>query len=331
MKKKIMAGALVTTFMFSGQAFASDYIVKSGDSLWKIANNNEISINELKTWNSLSTDVIYPGQSLKVTTPKVQAPTSTSSNGTYTIKSGDSLSAIAKNHQITLSQLLSLNPAIKDVNRIYVGQKITVPTKSAPATSTPSQPAPVQQSSTYTIKSGDSLSLVAQRHQITLAVLMNANPSIKDANRIYIGQVITIPGAGQAVPVSGDAAWQTKANAIIESGKKYLGAGYLYGASTTRTDAFDCSSYTLRVFQENGINLPRTSAQQANVGKEVPLSQVRKGDLVFFDTDGNGTINHVSIVVDATTILHSATTTGVAYATMNTYWKPRAVKAVRVF
>jgi len=74
MKKKIMAGALVTTFMFSGQAFASDYIVKSGDSLWKIANNNEVSINELKTWNSLSTDVIFPGQSLKVAAPNVQAP-----------------------------------------------------------------------------------------------------------------------------------------------------------------------------------------------------------------------------------------------------------------
>lgn len=272
MKKKIMAGALVTTFMFSGQAFAAD----------------------------------------------------------YTVKSGDSLSVIAKRHETTLNGLLSLNPAIKDANRIYVGQKITVPSGSAPATSTPSQPAPVN-TSTYTIKSGDSLSIVAQRHKVTLQAILNVNPSIKDANRIYVGQVISIPGAGQTAPVSGDAAWQTKANSIIESGKKYLGAGYLYGASTTRTDAFDCSSFTLRVFQENGINLPRTSAQQANVGKEVPLSQVRKGDLVFFDTDGNGTINHVSIVVDATTILHSATSTGVAYATMNTYWKPRAVKAVRVF
>lgn len=262
MKKKIMAGALVTTFMFSGQAFAAD----------------------------------------------------------YTVKSGDSMSAIAKSHQTTLNGLLTLNPAIKNANRIYVGQKITVPNGSAPVNK-----------STYTIKSGDSLSIVAQRHKVTLQALLNANPSIKDANRIYVGQVITIPGAGQAVPVSGDTAWQTKANAIIESGKKYLGAGYLYGASTTRTDAFDCSSFTLRVFQENGINLPRTSAQQANVGKEVPLSQVRKGDLVFFDTDGDGTINHVSIVVDATTILHSATTSGVAYATMNSYWQPRAVKAVRVF
>ena len=331
MKKKIMAGALVTTFMFSGQAFASDYTVKSGDSLWKIANNNQISVTQLKSWNSLSTDVIFPGQSLKVKAPNVQTPTNTTATGTYTIKSGDSLSAIAKNHNTTLSQLLSLNPAIKDVNRINVGQKITVPSATAQAASTPSQPAAVQQTSTYTIKSGDSLSLVAQRHQITLATLMNANPFIKDANRINVGQVITIPGAGQAAPVSGDAAWQTKANAIIESGKKYLGASYLYGASTTRTDAFDCSSFTVRVFQENGINLPRTSAQQANVGKEVPLSQVRKGDLVFFDTSGDGTISHVSIVVDTNTILHSATTTGVAYATMNSYWQPRAVKAVRVF
>jgi peptidoglycan endopeptidase LytE len=98
----------------------------------------------------------------------------------------------------------------------------------------------------------------------------------------------------------------------------------------SRTDAFDCSSYTVRVFQENGINLPRTSAQQANAGKEIPLSQVQKGDLIFFDTNGDGTINHVSIIVDSNTLLHAATSTGVGFASFNSYWQPRAVKAVRV-
>lgn len=139
-------------------------------------------------------------------------------------------------------------------------------------------------------------------------------------NFIRVGQTINVP-----------LSWEERADAIIETGKKYLGAAYLFGAPTTRTDVFDCSSFTHRVYRENGITLPRTSREQAMVGTEVPLASVRKGDLIFFDTDGDGVINHVSIVVDSETLLHAATSTGVAFANMRPYWAPRAVKAVRLF
>jgi peptidoglycan endopeptidase LytE len=336
MKKKVIAGALVTSFMFSGHAYATDYVVKSGDSLWKIATNNQVSVNNLKTWNNLNSDIIFPGQKLLLNAngaaPSQPSPSpapSTPATTAYTIKAGDSLSLIARNHQTTITNLLALNPSITDVNRIFAGQRINV-AASTPVPS-PSQPKPPAQpaANTYIIKSGDTLSSVANRHGVTLNNLLAANPAIKNANRISIGQVISIPGASQTAPGTG-ASWEAKADAIIETGKKYLGAVYLYGASTNRTDAFDCSSYTVRVFSENGINLPRTSAQQGNVGTEIPLSQIRKGDLVFFDTEGDGVINHVSIVMDSNTLLHAATNTGVAFASYNTYWKPRAVKAVRV-
>lgn len=340
MKKKVIAGALVTSFMFSGQAFASDYTVKSGDSLWKIATNHQVTVNNIKTWNNLRSDLIFPGQTLSLkaagtgTTQPAPAP-SQPTTSTYTIKAGDSLSVIARNHQTTLADLLKLNPSITDVNRIFIGQRINVSAGSVTAPSQPSQPAPspsnpAPATGSYTIKSGDNLSSVASRHGLTLSALLTANPAIKDANRISVGQVITIPGNATSAPVGDQSSWQAKADAIIETGKKYMGAKYLYGASTNRTDAFDCSSYTVRVFSENGINLPRTSAQQGNVGKEIPLSEIRKGDLVFFDTEGDGVINHVSIVMDSNTLLHAATNTGVAFASYNTYWKPRAVKAVRV-
>ncbi|WP_339145501.1 MULTISPECIES: LysM peptidoglycan-binding domain-containing protein [unclassified Sutcliffiella] len=345
MKKKVIAGALVTSFMFSGHAYASDYTVKSGDSLWKIATNNQVTVSNIKTWNNLKSDLIFPGQTLSLKAngsgntqpaPTQPAPApSQPTSSTYTIKAGDSLSVIARNHQTTLANLLKLNPSITDVNRIFIGQRINVAAGAPSAPSQPSQPAPspskpAQASGTYTIKSGDNLSSVASRHGVTLSALLAVNPAIKDANRISIGQVITIPGNATSAPVGDQSSWQAKADAIIETGKKYMGAKYLYGASTNRTDAFDCSSYTVRVFAENGISLPRTSAQQGNVGKEIPLSEIRKGDLVFFDTEGDGVINHVSIVMDSNTLLHAATNTGVAFASYNTYWKPRAVKAVRV-
>ncbi|CAG9620610.1 C40 family peptidase [Sutcliffiella rhizosphaerae] len=336
MKKKVIAGTIATSIMFSGQAYASDYVVKSGDSLWKIANSNQVSVNNLKTWNNLKSDLIFPGQTLLVkkngaTAPSQPTPT-VPSTSTYTIKSGDTLSVIARNHNTTLSEILKWNPDIKDVNRIFVGQVVKIGGQGGQAPSTPVTPpaTPAPASGTYTIKSGDNLSSVASRHGVTLNALLSANPTIKDANRISIGQVVSIPGSKVVTPGSNNTAWEAKADAIIETGKKYLGAKYLYGASTNRTDAFDCSSFTVVVYQQNGVNLPRTSSQQGNVGKEIPLSDIRKGDLVFFDTEGDGTINHVSIVVDSNTLLHAATNTGVAFATYNNYWKPRAVKAVRV-
>ena len=248
----------------------------------------------------------------------------------YTVKSGDSLSTIARQYNTTITRLLELNPTITDVNRIYVGQTLTVPTTNTTnITNTTSQlisPRPASTGSTnsasksYIVQPGDTLSTIARKFNVTLNDLLALNPTITNVNFIRVGQTINVP-----------LSWEERANAIIETGKKYVGAKYLFGAPTTRTDVFDCSSFTQRVYRENGITLPRTSREQAMVGTEVPLASVRKGDLMFFDTDGDGVINHVSIVVDANTLLHAATSTGVAFANMRPYWAPRAVKAVRLF
>lgn len=251
----------------------------------------------------------------------------------YTVKSGDSLSKIARQYNTTITRLLELNPTITDVNRIYVGQTLTVPktnttnkTNTANTTSQLISPRPASTgptnsaSKSYIVQPGDTLSTIARKFNVTLNDLLALNPTITNVNFIRVGQTINV-----------SLSWEERADAIIETGKKYVGAKYLFGAPTTRTDVFDCSSFTQRVYRENGITLPRTSREQAMVGTEVPLASVRKGDLMFFDTDGDGVINHVSIVVDSETLLHAATSTGVAFANMKPYWAPRAVKAVRLF
>ncbi len=328
MKKTIVAGAVLSTLFLGEKAVdAAQYTVKSGDSLWKIAQTFRTSVNELKTVNRLTTDVVYVGQVLQV--PDVQTTAPTTQTTTYTIQRGDTLSTIARQYNTTITRLLELNPTITDVKRIYVGQTLTVPTTNTTnTTNTTSQlilprPASTQTNSaskSYIVQPGDILSTIARKFNVTLDDLLALNPTITNVNFIRVGQTINVP-----------LSWEERANAIIETGKKYLGAAYLFGAPTTRTDVFDCSSFTHRVYRENGITLPRTSREQAMVGTEVPLASVRKGDLIFFDTTGDGVINHVSIVVDANTLLHAATSTGVAFANMRPYWAPRAVKAVRLF
>jgi len=121
------------------------------------------------------------------------------------------------------------------------------------------------------------------------------------------------------------------ADAVLKEAAKHKGAKYQWGASTNRTDAFDCSSLTLRAFKAAGIDLPRTSREQSQMGTPVSLDKLKKGDLLFFDTDKDGVINHVGIYNGNNTMIN-ASSKGVSYATLkgNSYWGPKLVKAVRI-
>ena len=70
---------------------------------------------------------------------------------------------------------------------------------------------------------------------------------------------------------------------IVKFAKKHLGTRYKYGASTKTTKRFDCSSYVKYVYKKTkGKTLPRTSRQQAKVGKHVAKKNAKVGDLIFF-------------------------------------------------
>ena len=352
MKKTIIAGTLAGSLLFSGNALAASYTVKSGDSLWKISKNHNVSISQLKSWNNLSNDTIYPGQILTINSSSSGNTTSSSGSNTnlstYIVSSGDTFSGIAKKFNLSTSTLKSLNPEIININYLRIGQVIKVSVSSSSttpgsqpstnnSTTTGSQPS-TNNSTKYTVKSGDTFSGIALKFSMSLSTLKSLNPEIVNINKLRIGQVLNVSGNSSNTSSSTTTgntsapttSWEAKADAIISSGSKYIGKPYLYGASVTQTNAFDCSSFTMRVFQENGITLPRTSVAQSKIGQSVSLSNLRKGDLVFFDTDFDGVINHVAIAMSNTTLLHSQSSVGVSISSLNTYWQPRVVKITRV-
>lgn len=95
------------------------------------------------------------------------------------------------------------------------------------------------------------------------------------------------------------------ATSITNTGEKFLGVPYKFSAKAGRTDQFDCSSFTQYVFKKNGIDLPRSSRDQAKVGTPVSKNDLRAGDLVFSDTNRDGKINHVSIYIGNGKLLHT--------------------------
>ncbi|MCZ4236541.1 LysM peptidoglycan-binding domain-containing protein [Staphylococcus equorum] len=127
MRKKIIATVIGTSAIAAVTSANADaattYKVKSGDSLWSIANKYDISISKLKSLNNLTSNVIFPNQTLKVS-GSTSTSTNTSSGSTYTVKSGDTLSGIAAKHGTTYQKIMSLN-GLSNTN-IYPGQKLKV-------------------------------------------------------------------------------------------------------------------------------------------------------------------------------------------------------------
>lgn len=92
-------------------------------------------------------------------------------------------------------------------------------------------------------------------------------------------------------------------NAIVDIAKSLIGTRYVYGGTTPR--GFDCSGFTQYVYRMAGVNLPRTASEQSQVGVAVDKSQLKPGDLVFFQTVTNG-ISHVGIYIGNGNFIHAS-------------------------
>lgn len=121
---------------------------------------------------------------------------------------------------------------------------------------------------------------------------------------------------------------QTKASAVIATGKQYIGVKYVYGGTTPA--GFDCSGFVQYVFAKHGISLPRVSRDQYKVGTPVSFDNLRPGDLVFFSLSKNGVVDHEGIYVGNGQFINASSSKGVTIYTLGSYWKSAYIGAKRV-
>lgn len=93
----------------------------------------------------------------------------------------------------------------------------------------------------------------------------------------------------------------SKGNEVVNYAYKFLGKPYVYGA--TGPNAFDCSGLTQYVYNKFGVNISRTTYTQINEGTKVNRSDLKAGDLVFFNTEGS--ISHVGIYIGNGEFIHA--------------------------
>ncbi len=113
----------------------------------------------------------------------------------------------------------------------------------------------------------------------------------------------TAPAPPPPAPAA-DAPAVSLADQLIANGRAEIARGvpYVYGGTNLRTGT-DCSGFTQAIFRTVGVNIPRTTGQQATFGTAVSvagergLANAQRGDLLLFDTDGDGDINHAGIYV----------------------------------
>ncbi len=111
---------------------------------------------------------------------------------------------------------------------------------------------------------------------------------------LFLISLLTACSSTDAPRYSYDKAKRGSVEQLISYSKSLLGTPYKYGGSSPQT-RFDCSGYVGHVFDKiAGISLPRTAPQISQHGYPVKFSQLREGDLVFFDTNGQS-YSHVGI------------------------------------
>ena len=334
------------------------YTVKKGDSLYGVSEKFGVSVDSIKKANGISNDTLKVGDTLlipgsrELTLPdntQEEKPQGTQNNLSsvsieYTVRKGDTLGVIAKNFGLSLSELKIANGLRSD--SLKVGRVLIIPGAVNKEVVRETSPKPVVISGRYVVKKGDSLHGLSKRFGISVASIKEAS-GIKGSN-IWIGQVLTLPGKEQYIdsynvdlPESdsffdnndytmSQAGDPLSRSTIIKVAKKFLGAPYKFGGTST-VMGIDCSAFVNKVFDFFNVDLPRTARDIYKVGRSVAKSELATGDLVFFRTYASYP-SHVGIYIENDEFIHaSSAARKVTIDSINrSYYRKRYIGAKRI-
>lgn len=310
---KLAALTVGTTVLLTsgGQASAATYTVKSGDSLSEIGKVYNVSSTTIVNTNNLTSNVIFPGQQLIIDDNQTPTTASTRSTTTYTVKAGDSLSKIGNQYGVSSKTLMEWNNLSSTL--IHVGQKLIVKGSTTSTTNPPSNSSGSSNTSTYIVKSGDSLSKIASKFGISYQTIMKLNNL--SSTKISVGQKLIISGSTTTPPTSPNS---SVGNKIVSIAKQYNGVKYVYGGASP--SGFDCSGFITFVYNKAGVSTPRLSSA-GFYNASTPVSTPQIGDLVFFSNTYRSGISHVGIYIGSNQMI-SASGKNVQISNINgSYWE----------
>ncbi len=213
----------------------------------------------------------------------------------HTIKKGDTLYSIAHKNHTTIEKLRKINH-LKKAETLKIGKVLKVPTISK---SKKKSTKLAKKSKKHTIKTSN----VNKKHtEKKLAKALKGIKSkklskVKSSNKFALSDIIFNKKGHSSV----------KGRKLIALAKQKLGKRYVWGATGQR-NTFDCSGLTSYVCKKNGIKIPRRAIEQSKYGKYISRSNLKPGDLIFFDTSKRhrGYVNHVGIYLGNNKFIHAS-------------------------
>ncbi|SEC60285.1 LysM repeat-containing protein [Paramicrobacterium humi] len=275
--------AVAATPFATAKSASATYTVRSGDTVSRIAAKYGVATQSVLTANKLGwNSLIFPGQKLSIPgasssspAPAAAKPTSKpaakpSSGGSYTVKSGDTVSRIAAKHGVSTQSVLTANK-LGWSSIIYPGQKLTIPGSSTASTSAPAKPSAPSKgtsssnsnaskggssaSGSYTVKSGDTVSGIAARHGVSTQSVLTAN-KLKLSSIIYPGQRLMIPGSSSG---SSSSTPSTPSKGTSNSGSSNSGAskdtGSTGGSSSATSHTVVSGDTVSRIAAKYGVSV----------------------------------------------------------------------------
>jgi len=322
--------------LLAGRALAQNqtHIVHSGDTVSALASHYHTTWNAIAHASGLSNkERLKLGQKLVIpVTFDRKATASVPKSGNYTVREGDSDWTISHRAGIEASKLHKLNPSVH-WTALQVGSRLLVPGVHAEKAKVAVAPlrskfalvakdsvvvrdAPSRAADMIvTVDQGTRVSVIARDGDwyhlrfpkgtegwVRGDMLQAAAMKIAKHRRSTIHVAMS-----HATPSSSDNGYRlasdTSQQKVIDTAKKYRGVRYVWGSASR--SGTDCSGFALQVYRSQGIRLPRTSTQQATVGRAVH-GQLQAGDLVFFKTTRTSRISHVGIYVGNGKFIHAS-------------------------
>lgn len=168
----------------------------------------------------------------------------------------------------------------------------------------------------------------------TMQTLLNELAATLGTRKVRPGQGVAAPPSGLPAATSTAASTaspgsEAEVELISETASHFIGTPYRFGGEGP--SGIDCSSFVQQVFHAHQIDLPRTAREQINVGSDIPQGDLRKGDLVFFQTYA-AYPSHVGIYLGDGKMIHASSGKGeVTISDINSdYYRPRYLGAKRV-
>lgn len=217
--KAHLIASRVPSLGLPAKASTKEIQIPAGASLSSIAVEYKTTVAKLKDLNNLKSDFIVAGKTLKVPghgspskSSKASSSSASSATGSYTVKSGDTLSAIAAKHKMGLADLLKKND-ISSSTKIFPGDKIKVnggsTGSSGKGSSSGKSSSNSSGSASYTVQAGDTLGGIAIKHNMSLSALLSKN-GISASKPIFPGDKLTINGSSKSSSSSGKSSSSSK-------------------------------------------------------------------------------------------------------------------------